>query len=297
MWPHSRNPWSHQKLEEARSAFTTRVFRLTHTCNTLTSDFWPLILWENSLVAFRHSTCGDLLQQTLTECAYPIRAHSASSCSREHWGWHLSVLKSLQANRIPSPWQTLYCTFPGLRVGKKDSRYVNYYSAVWHVSKHLHMITHHHTLYTLILQFFLHVPSAFTSRTLQVPHSWFLWPPVFLQRYNLISQSWGFPSSSVLKNLPTNAGGTRDEGLIPGSGTFPSRRKWQPTPVFLPGESPWTEKPTGYHPQDHEKWDMSDWAQTTSLSWTTSGDSALSLPGPLGIVIFPSCFFIIIFSP
>ena len=23
------------------------------------------------------------------------------------------------------------------------------------------------------------------------------------------------------------------------------RRKWQPTPVFLPGESPWTEKPGG----------------------------------------------------
>jgi len=22
------------------------------------------------------------------------------------------------------------------------------------------------------------------------------------------------------------------------------RRAWQPTPVFLPGESPWTEKPT-----------------------------------------------------
>ena len=23
------------------------------------------------------------------------------------------------------------------------------------------------------------------------------------------------------------------------------RRKWQPTPVFLPGESPWTEEPGG----------------------------------------------------
>ena len=23
------------------------------------------------------------------------------------------------------------------------------------------------------------------------------------------------------------------------------RREWQPTPVFLPGESPWTEKPGG----------------------------------------------------
>jgi len=32
-------------------------------------------------------------------------------------------------------------------------------------------------------------------------------------------------------------------GLIPGSGRFPQRKKWQPTLVFLPGESPWTEVP------------------------------------------------------
>ena len=41
----------------------------------------------------------------------------------------------------------------------------------------------------------------------------------------------------LVKNLPTNAGNVRDTGLIPGSGRFPWRRKWQPTPVFLPGES------------------------------------------------------------
>ena len=26
------------------------------------------------------------------------------------------------------------------------------------------------------------------------------------------------------------------------------RRAWQPTPVFLPGESPWTEEPGGHSP-------------------------------------------------
>ena len=36
------------------------------------------------------------------------------------------------------------------------------------------------------------------------------------------------------KNLPTNAG---DTGLIPGSRRFPWRREWQPTPVFLPGNT------------------------------------------------------------
>jgi len=41
----------------------------------------------------------------------------------------------------------------------------------------------------------------------------------------------------VVKNLPGNAGCTEDVGLVPGLRRSPWRRKWQPTPVFLPGES------------------------------------------------------------
>ena len=44
----------------------------------------------------------------------------------------------------------------------------------------------------------------------------------------------GFPRSSAGKESACKAG---DLGLIPGSGRFPWRRKWQPTPVLLPGES------------------------------------------------------------
>ena len=44
----------------------------------------------------------------------------------------------------------------------------------------------------------------------------------------------GFPGGSGLKNTPANPG---NSGLIPGSGKTPCRRKWQPTPVFLTGES------------------------------------------------------------
>ena len=36
-----------------------------------------------------------------------------------------------------------------------------------------------------------------------------------------------------------------DLGLILGLGKIPWRNVWQPTPVFLPGESPWTEEPGG----------------------------------------------------
>ena len=43
-----------------------------------------------------------------------------------------------------------------------------------------------------------------------------------------------FPDGSDSKESACNAG---DLDLIPGLGGFPWRRKWQPTPVFLPGES------------------------------------------------------------
>ena len=42
------------------------------------------------------------------------------------------------------------------------------------------------------------------------------------------------PGSSVGKDSACNAG---DLGSIPGSGRSPGEREWQPTPVFLQGES------------------------------------------------------------
>ena len=42
------------------------------------------------------------------------------------------------------------------------------------------------------------------------------------------------PGGSDGKESAYNVG---DPGLIPGLGRFPWRRKWQPTPVFLPGKS------------------------------------------------------------
>ena len=40
-----------------------------------------------------------------------------------------------------------------------------------------------------------------------------------------------------IKDLPANAADIRDAGSISGSGRFPWRRAWQPTPTFLLGES------------------------------------------------------------
>ena len=37
----------------------------------------------------------------------------------------------------------------------------------------------------------------------------------------------------------------RETWVDPWVGKIPWRRAWQPTPVFLPGESPWAEGPGG----------------------------------------------------
>ena len=37
----------------------------------------------------------------------------------------------------------------------------------------------------------------------------------------MIYEHLGFPGDAVIKNLPANAGDTKDEGSIPGLGRFP----------------------------------------------------------------------------
>ena len=44
------------------------------------------------------------------------------------------------------------------------------------------------------------------------------WGPATRVLTSLLSNSWGFPGGSVVKNLPMNAGDTGDVGLFPGSG-------------------------------------------------------------------------------
>ena len=70
----------------------------------------------------------------------------------------------------------------------------------------------------------------------------------------------------VVKNPPANAGGTRDVGLIPGSGRSPSpqSRKWQPIPVFLPGRSQGQRSPVGYSPWGSKESDTTEWVNTES---------------------------------
>ena len=49
----------------------------------------------------------------------------------------------------------------------------------------------------------------------------------------------------AVKNPLVKAGDVRECGFEPWVWKIPWRRAWQPIPVFLPGESPWTEEPGG----------------------------------------------------
>ena len=56
-----------------------------------------------------------------------------------------------------------------------------------------------------------------------------------------VEHTHGFPGGSDGKESSSNVG---DPGSIHGSGRFPWRRERLPTPIFLPGEAPWTEEPS-----------------------------------------------------
>ena len=66
----------------------------------------------------------------------------------------------------------------------------------------------------------------------------------------------------MVKNLPANKGDTGDEGSVSGSGRYPGRKKWQPTPVFLPGEFQGQRSLAGYIPWGHKELGMTEHSHT-----------------------------------
>ena len=60
--------------------------------------------------------------------------------------------------------------------------------------------------------------------------------------------------------------GSRDLGSIPGSGRFPWRRKWQPTPVLLPGKFHGQRSLVCYSPWGHKESDTTEHTHTHTQS-------------------------------
>ena len=155
------------------------------------------------------------------------------------------------------------------------------------------------------------------SSTLKLPpviHSWHWGVWWSGTRWGCWYLSMGAPGSSAGKESTCNAG---DPGLIPGSVSSPGegtgcplqcssvslvaqmvktclqcggpgfnpwfgkilwRRAWQCTPVFLLGESPWTEEPGGLQSMGSQESDMTEWLGTYMAGLTESRVN-LSMPG------------------
>ena len=85
----------------------------------------------------------------------------------------------------------------------------------------------------------------------------------------------------MVQNLPADAGDPRDAGFDPWVGKIPWRRKWQPTPVFLPGKSHGQKSLASYSPQGHKESD------TTKQLWgfpcSSVGKESACSAGDLGL--------------
>ena len=81
---------------------------------------------------------------------------------------------------------------------------------------------------------------------------------VFEKRYCILGGASGEESAS-------NAGDIRGTGSIPRLGRS-WRRAWQPTPVFLPGESHRQRSLVGYSPWGHKESDTTEATAHTHIS-------------------------------
>ena len=81
-----------------------------------------------------------------------------------------------------------------------------------------------------------------------------------------LSGHWGdsFPGDAVVKNLPAMQETRRSE-FDPCVGKIPWKRKWQPTPVFLPGKFHAQRSIAGYSPWDHRV--RHNWTRTQAHTY------------------------------
>ena len=81
---------------------------------------------------------------------------------------------------------------------------------------------------------------------------------------------WTSQMVLMIKNLSASAGDIMRRGFNPWVRKIPWRRAWQCTPVFLPGEPPWTEEPSGLQSMGSQRvgheW-MTQHACMPSLCW------------------------------
>ena len=70
--------------------------------------------------------------------------------------------------------------------------------------------------------------------------------------------AWCFPGGASGKELACQCRRHKRQGFDPWVGKIPWRREWQPTPVFLPGESHGQRRLAGYGPWGRKQLDMTE---------------------------------------
>ena len=71
-----------------------------------------------------------------------------------------------------------------------------------------------------------------------------------------------FPGGTSGKEPTCQCRRCKRPGFNPWVGKIPWKRKWQPTPVFLPGESYGQRSLVGYNPWGHKSWTQLKWLST-----------------------------------
>ena len=95
----------------------------------------------------------------------------------------------------------------------------------------------------MLVQWISHLKNSITfSRAIEKLPQEFRILVAFPIKTELTMATEYFQMALVAKTQPANAGNLRDTFSL-WVGKISWRKAWQPTPVFLPGESPWTEEP------------------------------------------------------
>ena len=89
------------------------------------------------------------------------------------------------------------------------------------------------------------------------------WKYVFANHTWYISYTWGFPGGSAGKELTCQCRRHKRRGFDPWVWKILWRRKWQPTPVFLPGKFHGKRSLVGYSPWGHKELDSTEHACTS----------------------------------
>jgi len=95
------------------------------------------------------------------------------------------------------------------------------------------------------------------------------WAFFFFFPFRIFSCIFGFPSTVALVSLVAqtikNPPAMQEIWVWSLDGKIPWKRKWQPTPVFLPGEFHGQWSLAGYSPRDHSESDSTEWLTHTTF--------------------------------